>query len=96
MSRTQIFGKYIYLKIVSTKLVLFESREFFALLSVKCHCLPSKYLFKVNGMSCISVSIVGRCFSVFPANIYLFKVNNRSTRKMCEMYSKLTKTPERR
>ena len=32
-----------------------------------------------------------------PANIYLFKVNNRNTRKTCEMCSKLTmKTPERR
>ena len=26
----------------------------------------------------------------FPANIYLFKVNNRNTRKMCVMYSKFT------
>ena len=33
----------------------------------------------------------------YPTNIYLFKVNNRNTRKMCEIYSKLTiKTPERR
>ena len=32
-----------------------------------------------------------------PANIYLFKVNNRNTRKSCEICSKLTiKTPERR
>ena len=30
-----------------------------------------------------------------PANIYLFKVNNRNTRKRCEIFSKLTiKTPE--
>ena len=30
-----------------------------------------------------------------PANIYLFKVNNKNTRKMCEICSKLTiKTPE--
>ena len=34
------------------------------------------------------------CFS--SANIYLFKVNNRNTRKRCEISSKLTiKTPER-
>ena len=33
----------------------------------------------------------------FPDNIYLFKVNNRSTRKRCEICSKLTiKAPERR
>ena len=25
-----------------------------------------------------------------PANIYLFKVNNRNTRKRCEIWSKLT------
>ena len=32
----------------------------------------------------------------FTANIYLFKVNNRNTRKRCETCSKLTiKTPER-
>ena len=31
-----------------------------------------------------------------PANIYLFKVNNKKTRKRCEIFSKLTiKTPER-
>ena len=31
-----------------------------------------------------------------PANIYLFKVNNRNTRTRCEICSKLTiKTPER-
>ena len=34
---------------------------------------------------------------IFPANIYLFNVNNRNTRKRCEICSKLTiKTPERR
>ena len=34
---------------------------------------------------------------LFPANIYLFKVNNRNTRKTCEIYSKLTiKTSKRR
>ena len=33
----------------------------------------------------------------FPANIYLFKVNNRNIRKMCEICPKLTiETPERR
>ena len=28
-----------------------------------------------------------------PANIYLFEVNNRNTRKMCEVWSKLTIKP---
>ena len=27
---------------------------------------------------------------ITPANIYLFKVNNRNTTKKCEIYSKLT------
>ena len=35
--------------------------------------------------------------TLYPAHIYLFKVNNRNTRKRYEMSSKLTiKTPERR
>ena len=33
---------------------------------------------------------------IFAANIYLFKVNSKNTRKKCEICSKLTKTPERR
>ena len=44
-------------------------------------------------------AFVPLCFSlvIFPANIYLFKVNNRSTRKRCEICLKLTiKTPVRR
>ena len=36
------------------------------------------------------------CKDPHPVGIYLHKVNNRSTRKRCEIYSKLTiKTPER-
>ena len=36
-------------------------------------------------------------FIVFPAGIYLLKVNNRNTRTRCEICSKLTiNTPERR
>ena len=34
---------------------------------------------------------------IHPAGNYMFKVNNRNTRTMCEICSKLTiKTPERR
>ena len=29
---------------------------------------------------------------IYPANIYLLKVSNRKTRKICETYSKLTIT----
>ena len=36
-----------------------------------------------------------RCYS--PAENYMFNVNNKNTRRMCEIYSKLTiKTPEGR
>ena len=36
-----------------------------------------------------------RLYQTFPANIYVLKVNNRNTRKRCEICSKLTiKTPE--
>ena len=36
-------------------------------------------------------------FKLLPANIYMFKVHNRNTRKWCEICSKLTaETPERR
>ena len=31
-------------------------------------------------------------FWTYPANIYLFKVNNRNTWKQCEICSKLTKS----
>ena len=44
--------------------------------------------------SCRSLEILQ---SSYPANIYLFKVNNRNTRKRCEVSSKLIiKAPERR
>ena len=32
----------------------------------------------------------------FPANIYLFKVNNTNTKKKCEIYSKLTMKTQKR
>ena len=36
-------------------------------------------------------------YKLYPAGIYLLKVNNRNTRTRCEICSKLTiKTPERR
>ena len=48
---------------------------------------------------CISCIFCFVCFesNIFPANSYLFKVNNRNTRKKCKGCSNLTiKTPERR
>ena len=43
----------------------------------------------------IGISPYGK--GLYPANIHLFKVNNRSTWKKCKICSKLTiKTPERR
>ena len=47
----------------------------------------------------ISVRVIKKINRIesFPAKIYLFKVNNRSTSKRCEICLKLTiKTPERR
>ena len=55
-------------------------------------------------IQCTKIVLIAALISVFnrfwggrsPANIYLFKFNNRNTRKRCEMCSKLTiKTPER-
>ena len=64
---------------------------------LKTVCFQSKFilvkeiiqmLFKVSGY---------KLYRYNPANIYLFKVNHRSTRKRCEIFSKLAiKTPERR
>ena len=64
-----------------------------------CH-LP--IVFKRNAKFLIgypSVFLVqcGLILAKCPTNIYLFIVNNRDTRKRCEICSKLTiKTPERR
>ena len=59
----------------------------------------SNYEVLVNiGMTCINnENTAMTLMSVYPAKIYLFKVNNRNTRKRCEMSSKLTiKKQERR
>ena len=37
-----------------------------------------------------SYIIEKKSHNVYPANIYRFKVNNRNTRKGCEIFSKLT------
>ena len=53
--------------------------------------------FHFSYLATISGKQLGVRISVFPANIYLFKDNNRNSRKRCEICSKLTiKTPERR
>ena len=44
-----------------------------------------------------NINLILFCRRIFPANIYLLKVNNRNTRKRCEICSKLTiKTPAQR
>ena len=44
----------------------------------------------------ITVWILLRVLTPFPVGIYMFKVNNKNTRKRCEIWSKLTiKTSER-
>ena len=51
----------------------------------------SHTMFKINNNNHAAVYVDDN-----PANIYLFKVNNRNARKRCETSSKLTiKTPER-
>ena len=52
---------------------------------------PMRALFKIPRLTEFNI------FTNIPTDIYLFKVNNRNTRKSCEICSKLTiKTPERR
>ena len=55
------------------------------------------YLFIIHfGLATFECSFQSK-FSVVPAGIYLFKVNNRNTRTRCEICSELTiNTPERR
>ena len=62
---------------------------------ISCYSISyqSSSLFQSFSIFCSKYCIF---FWIFPANIYLFKVNNKNTRKMCETCSKLTiKTPER-
>ena len=57
-------------------------------LIVTHHC--SNYIHKLT-----KLLIISELYAINPVNIYLFKVNNRNTRKRCEICSKLTiKTPE--
>ena len=45
---------------------------------------------------CVCVILHRVIESYYPVNIYLFKINNRNTRKRCEICSKLTIKPKRR
>ena len=66
-----------------------NSRQANALLYFKDSC-PAEFICSKSRMETLKQK-------VNPANIYLFKVNNRNTRKRCEIYTKLTmKTLERR
>ena len=61
-------------------------------------CVQGVIVFEpeIKNLELVSSTHLRRALSV-PANISLFKVNNRNTRKRCEICSKLTiKTPERR
>ena len=52
-------------------------------------------LMKINMIYSKSFTVAPTIFLFFPANIYLFKVNNKNTTKRGEICSKLTiKTPE--
>ena len=37
-----------------------------------------------------TIEIFSKSIRYYPANIYLFKANNRNTRKQCKIYSGLT------
>ena len=48
-------------------------------------------IFERDFVSCSRLSYVFKVFlRTNPANIYVFKVNNRNTRKRCEICSKFT------
>ena len=70
-------------------------------------CMPPTYIRtynmsflnynRVNVTVTVSLESSKREEKSFPANSYLFKINNRNTRKRCKICGKLTvKTPERR
>ena len=76
-------------------------------LAFPCHILVTSSYLVVTGdylvVTCSYLIATTRYFSLLlfprfsnnPANIFLFKVNNRNSRKRCEICSKLTtKTPE--
>ena len=52
---------------------------------------------KMRSFRCLYWELITHQPNQLPANIYLFKVNNKNTRKRCEICSQLTiKTPDRR
>ena len=76
----------------------FSSKNFFS----KCGQIRRKlrlwsHLLKKSLMENFIFCAVTQCRPQYPANFYMFKINNGNTRKSCEICSKLTiKTPERR
>ena len=72
-------------------------------LSADCNIISGKKVFCITDRTIVSVHVSSkRChFKQLvlynPANIYLFKVDNRNARKRCEICSNVTiKTPEGR
>ena len=47
-----------------------------------------------NNQEIMNEIVFDLTFAGEPANIYLFKIDNRNTRKCCEICSKLRMTPE--
>ena len=69
----------------------------FFLLTLVFDWALNQHEIKILFSSLLFISSVWGYFRPIPSYIYLFKVNNRNTRKSCEICSKLTiKTPERR
>ena len=57
--------------------------------SVSSSSFESYSVFLFVALACHS-NLICQFFTFIPAGIYLFKVNNRNTRTMCGIYSKLT------
>ena len=98
LHQPNLYGKSWYLS--NTSLILFKSRKQHKLLHYKqvTENVYWEYDSKSETLNNHLYTVIGlHTENKNPANIYLFKVNNRNTRKRCEMCSKLPiKTPGRR
>ena len=59
-------------------------------------CQNPLIIFAKNSITMFEM-VLSKTLEIIPVNNFLFKINNRNTRKRCEICSKLKiKTPERR
>ena len=67
----------------------------FLTLSILCRNIYCVTKTKINNLETFQSVFIAKIGSSHPVNIYLFKVDNRNTKKRCEICSKVTiKTPE--